>query len=85
MDADILTPELTTTAHCWSSHCLVHVGMARHHCTFPRNRYSFGNTLSFKVMLGPIFKLLGQLMKEWRLFSQLHSTPLLRNNWRVLN
>jgi len=60
MDADILTPELTTTAHCWSSHCLVQVG----------------NTLSCKVILGPIFKLLGQSIKEWRLFSKLHYTPL---------
>jgi len=80
MDADILIPELTVTAHCWSSHCLVHVGMARHHYTFPRNSYSVGNTLSCKVMLGPIFKLLGWSMKEWRLFSKLHSTLLVRNN-----
>jgi len=76
MDADILTPALTITAHCWSSHCLVLVGMARHHFTFPKNSYPIGSTLSCKVMLGPILKLLGQSIKEWRLFSKLHSTPL---------
>jgi len=75
MDADILTSELTTTAHSWFGHCLVQVGMAKHHCTFPKNSYSVGNTLSCKVMLGPIFKLLGQ-SKKWRLFSKQHSTPL---------
>ena len=31
MDADISISELPTTAHSWSSHCLVQVGMIRHH------------------------------------------------------
>ena len=85
VDADISIPELPTTAHSWSSHCLVQVGMIRHHY-LSQKRLLCWKYIVLQSDAGSHFQTARMVSKgrETALQTACHSL-FFRNNWRVFS